>query len=273
MNLPERAVTNMQYIQKLFMNVQAFMEQDHDLEEVMHFLDSEPPQFRSVAYESASMALAFNEVSGARELQKWKEFYQHASVAHPFHTDIGLGWGLAKAGFHPSAFITGLSLVQQGMVYDGAGYYHALFKGRSTIKKAEWPSGYNKEELEGFDQGLGRRLWYTCMGEVNKLNSLLQPFPAARQPALWRGIGIACGYVGGCDKPTLQQMLQLSASNANHFAEGIGLAGISRNASGSINTGIELACEVVCGKPIALIVEESPLFFIKGTPISSLAID
>jgi hypothetical protein len=53
----------MDYIQKLFLSVQDYMQKNHELEDLIAFLDSEPPEFRSVAYESASFAIGLSKGS------------------------------------------------------------------------------------------------------------------------------------------------------------------------------------------------------------------
>ena len=57
MNLHNSVSDKMEYIQKVFLGVQDYMQKNHELEELIAFLDSEPPEFRSVAYESASMEI------------------------------------------------------------------------------------------------------------------------------------------------------------------------------------------------------------------------
>ncbi len=48
------------------------------------------------------------------------------------------------------------------------------------------PQDVTDEDLHGFDQGLGRRLWYISKGEVSVLTKLIHPFHSLRQYDLWR---------------------------------------------------------------------------------------
>jgi hypothetical protein len=132
------------------------------------------------------------------------------------------------------------------MDFDGMGYYHGLFKGRKTVKNQLIPEGINEQELHGFDQGLGRRLWYIVKGDVTELIQLINPFHSSRHSDLWRGVGIACGYVGGCYKENLERLQNSSTEYKDQLSAGIALAAISRNASNSITGDIELACEIIC---------------------------
>ena len=255
MNLHNSIAANMQYIQRVFLGVQEYMQQNHEPEALIDFLDTEPPAYRSVAYESASMEMGFQELSGKNELTNWKKFYQHSATAHTFHISIGLGWAFAKTGINPAPYLASRQAVINQMVFDGIGYYYGLFKGRNTVKQQIVPPGIEKDHLTGFDQGLGRRLWYICKGDVIELNKLLQPYHKSRLADLWRGVGIACNYVGGAGKEILEQLLVSSAGFEQDFATGVALAAMSRFASNSVTKETELACAIVCGKPLKALVD------------------
>jgi hypothetical protein len=240
----------MEYIQKLFLTVQDYTQKNHELEELISFLDSEPPEFRSVAYESASMAKGLQELSDGKELNNWKIFYQRSASVHTFHMDIGLGWAFAKTEISPTSYLESLNPLMRWMVYDGIGYYYGLFKGRRTVKNQQIPEGIDATELYGFDQGLGRRLWYIAKGEVKEVTDLIQAFLATRQPDLWRGVGIACGYVGGNKQEDLEFLLSASGACRKQLQTGITLAAISRIASNSITADIETACLIICNRTL-----------------------
>ena len=250
MNLYHNVAGKMEYIQKVFLGVQDFMQKNHELEELIAFLDTEPTEFRSVSYESASMEIGWQEISAGKELNTWMTFYQRSAKAHTFHMDIGLGWAFAKTDISPAPYLQSLLPVMSSMVFDGMGYYYGLFKVRKTVKNQLIPDGIHGQEIHSFDQGLGRRLWYIAKGDVNELGQLIQPFHLSRQADLWRGVGIACGYVGGSDKSKLELLLNASSEYSDQFSKGITLAALSRSASHSITADIELACEIVCGKPL-----------------------
>lgn len=250
MNSHNSVSGKMEYIQKVFLNVQDYMQKNHELEELIAFLDAEPPEFRSVAYESASMEIGLQELSCGKELNNWKKFYKRSAKAHTFHMDIGLGWAFAKTEISPTPYMEFLHPVMSWMVFDGMGYYFGLFKGRKTVKNQFTPAGIKEQDSHGFDQGLGRRLWYIAKGEVIELIQLIQPFHLSRHADLWRGVGIACGYVGGCDKSKLERLLKFSAEYNSQFCTGFALAAISRSASNTVTGDIEFASEIIYGKPL-----------------------
>lgn len=158
MNLHNSISANMEYIQKTFLGVQDYFQEDHELDELITFLNAEPPAFRSVAYESASMEIGLQELSSGRDLNNWKIFYQRSASAHTFHMDIGLGWAFAKTESSPTSKLGSMGPVMLSMIYDGMGYYNGLFRGRRTVKNQIVPEEINEKTLHGFDQGLGRRM-------------------------------------------------------------------------------------------------------------------
>jgi enediyne biosynthesis protein E3 len=244
-NVSER----MDYIQKLFLNVGTHLQKKTSLDEVIAFLETESPEYRSVAYESASYEIALEELKSQQQLNRWKQFRELCARQHTFHMDIGLGWAFAKTGLNPESYLLNLQPLVKLMVYDGLGYYYGLFKGRSTLKNKELPE-IEYDGTHGFNQGLGRRLWYMAKGNVNAVNELLVKFPASRHPHLFRGIGIACGYVGGNEKQDLENLLEVSAENKPQLQLGVALAAISRIASETISENTNMACCLICNKTI-----------------------
>ena len=87
-------------------------------------------------------------------------------------------------------------------------------------------------------------------GNVNELKKLVESFPPYRQPDLFQGIGIACGYVGGSKEDDLQYLREISHGNYKQLQLGIVLAAISRLASETISESINLACRLICHKTI-----------------------
>ena len=260
------AEKNMDYIQALFLKVPGFL-QSTPLDAVIGFLDEEPPAFRSVAYESASMEIAWKDLSKHDALNAWRRFYAHSRQAHAFHVEIGLGWAFAKAGSSPIPHIASFSDASRTMIFDGAGYFFGLFHGRRTVMHTEVPPWVSGADLHGFDQGLGRRLWYRARGNTAALPELLRRFDPARQSHLWRGVGIACGYVGGLADPQLEELVSYAGENRPGLCAGIALAVASRSASDSITGSLEAACRVVCGTAIGDVLRiTNGLFQDAGTP-------
>jgi len=250
MNMPDEVSNKMEYIQKVFLEVQDHIRDETELEELIAFLDAEPYEFRSVAYESASMMLGLRDLSKGTELNEWTKFYLRAGKEHSFHMDIGLGWAYAKCAITPDPNLNSLHPMMRWMIFDGMGYYNALFRGRRTIKNQTVPEGIDGEDKKGYDQGLGRRLWYMASGDVSKVMAFIQSFPSSRHPDLWRGVGIACGYVGGNAREDLEMLILSSGEYKPQLCAGIALAAISRSASNSSTDDIETASLMLCRMPL-----------------------
>lgn len=242
----------MNYIQHVFMKVQNHMHLHDHLKELSAYLDSEPNEFRSVAYESAAMMIGLKDLSlrGGGQLNGWKEFFNTSKDQHAAHMEVGLGMAFGKVELNPIPYLKSLDMVRPFMVFDGIGYYYGLFKGRMTVFNREIPEFISLEQLPGFDQGLGRRLWYIAKGNAEKVAGLIQTFTDSRQRDLWRGVGIACGYVGGNEKDHLELITKYSGDYKKQLFTGVAMAGISRSLSESFTEDIELTCSLLYGKSI-----------------------
>ena len=51
-------------------------------------------------------------------------------------------------------------------------------------------------------------------------------------------------------KSNLERLLNFSTEFNKQLCAGVALAAISRSASNSVTRDIELACEIICGKPL-----------------------
>ena len=248
MNIPGNALDRIDYIQKLFLRVQSCAEPINDMDDIIDLLELEPAEFKSVAYESASMVIGVKDLCNTNALDNWKEFRDVCLGRHSFHVDIGLGWAFAKTGKQPNEFLTLAGPVMKRMVYDGIGYYYGLFRGRSIIKNKTIPEEI--EDINGFDQGIGRRLWYLAKANVDDLLLLINDFNDVRRADLWRGAGIACGYVGGNTKGALERLSNAAGVHKRQLESGITLAALSRIASNSVNDDVNTALRIVCNETI-----------------------
>ena len=246
MSTSNPVATKMEYIQQLFLAVHHFIRTEPEVQDLISYLESEPMEFRSIAYESASFGLGLLDFSKGTDLDKWEHFYNQIGKIHRFHFEIGLGWAFAKTKTLPSQNWKSLHPLMRWMVFDGIGYYHALYKGRRTIKNKIIPEEIEEKDRPGYDQGIGRRLWYVAKGDVEKLIQLTKDFPFSRHSNLWRGIGIACGYVGGSEEKKLVALLKASGEFKKNICTGIALAAISRKTSENVTENIKLACQVFC---------------------------
>lgn len=253
--MSDDVVQNIAYIENLFMDVRAFVQKKPAKQDLIQFLEAEPAVFRSISYESASFELASQFLESTGELDHWEEFFDFDGQTHPFHIDIGLGWAIAKLNKFPEPAWEAPMSRRRWMVFDGIGYYFALYRGRRTIKNRSVPLGMHEMDQRAFDQGIGRRLWYHVKGNMKDLFNLIDTFDPMRRGNLWRGVGVACGYVGGSNKKRLDQIAVFSGDFLKQFASGISLAMMSRIGSNSVNDDLIQACLQICSQTKEDIVE------------------
>ena len=102
------------------------------------------------------------------------------------------------------------------------------------------------ENYQAYDEGLGRSMWYTVKGDVTKVTEMVRSFPADRHADLWRGVGIACSYVGGFDKEILDALVSASAEHNVQLAIGAAMVAKSRIEAECITEDIETSCHALC---------------------------
>ena len=102
----------------------------------------------------------------------------------------------------------------------------------------------------GYDQGIGRSIWYTYKGDIENVTRIISGFPKERQAGLWRGLGIAVACAGGCNADTYKSLLALSGEQQLELIVGGKLAAKSRYQANAITMDVELACDSWCNSSL-----------------------
>ena len=160
--------------------------------------------------------------------------------AHATQIHVGLGWALAQNEISPIEFLQQLDSMLRYRVLDGYGYYEGFFRRRKSILNQQQPQWNDSTATGAYDQGLGRSLWYIHTGEIDAAKHALEKFPVERHKDLWRGLGIAIAYVGGCSEETIFEILQNAGQHKTDLAEGASRALESRKQSGCFSADTEL---------------------------------
>jgi hypothetical protein len=192
------------------------------------YLANTEKEFSSIAYESASMAIALKSFEAGTFPHEWLLFASGAAAAHHAQVYVGLGWAIAKFNFPFLTAVEKLDTQFYFRIADGCGYYDGSFKYRRTVTNKELPLYLPTAAMPMYDQGLGRSIWYTEKADVHKMCSRVETFATSRHADLWRGIGIAVAYVGGCDDADLKTLMQHATTNGFQLAYGAALAARSR---------------------------------------------
>lgn len=206
---------NIETVVSTFQKGRALSEQELGLDELVSELNKFEPRYRSVAFEGASMGVAL-----ANSLETWK-VYAEKTAKHATQVHIGLGWAIAEGQLNLASTLSDITPQMQVKVLDGFGYWNGLFQRRATIRTQQIPENITPEYQAGFDQGVGRAIWYATKGEVAKVVNIINHFTEDRRPNLWQGIGVATTYVGGCSDELIADLKSAAGEFKTNLEKGI----------------------------------------------------
>jgi len=245
----------MDTIQNTFLHVQDIFFESPDWKRHVAELESTGIEFRSIGYESASMSIALEDFKQGEQLTNWLQFLNEAASAHATQVHVGLGWAFAQALKNPIDYLAELNPMMRYRVLDGYGYYEGIFRRRRSIINHLKLNVEDTVASSALDQGIGRSIWYLNKGIIDDAKTMVEGFAVERHKDLWRGLGIAIAYVGGCDEETLQEIFSKADSYKTQLATGAVMALVSRDSAKYISTDTELACKVWCKQNAEQILE------------------
>ncbi|MFF4214145.1 DUF1702 family protein [Streptomyces sp. NPDC001796] len=210
-------------------------------------LDAYPEELRGFAYEGAGVGLA-----ALDHLLPWKQrtrrFVDGAASAYVFAVYLGAGMGLARLRRNPEPFRRRLrDDVFNWVVLDGYGFHEGFFAHRRHVQERATPRYLSGYGLSAFDHGLGRSIWFATGADVKRVMATIEAFPESRRGDLWAGVGLACGYTGGVDEPTVEALRARADAYRGRLAEGVIVAAKARHQVGNPAEHNEIACRVICG--------------------------
>lgn len=213
--------------------------------------------FRGFAYEGAGMALALLDtvIPGRRSRRdRLARFLAGSGDAHTYIVHVGAGWVMARIPVSPERYLARLAdPLLRWLALDGYGFHEGFFHAPKSVVLQQVPRRLRGYLLRGFDQGLGRSLWFVDGADVERLPRTIAAFPAARQSDLWGGLGLACGYAGGRTQAELESLLAAAGSHAPALAQGVAFAAKARQRAGNLTPQTELACQVIWRLPAAAV--------------------
>jgi enediyne biosynthesis protein E3 len=256
----------MEKIREIFQYAMHISAEQEDLKLFGEQVENTENEFRSIAYEGVSMALALKDFSVSNTLNHWRLFMEGPGVKHAVHVHAGLGWAIAQQRISILPIIETLDPLMWFRVLDGYGYYDGIFRQRKTIGDHRIPPDFDNSFLQGYDQGVGRSLWYICKGDTSKIPGLVAGFSSSRHKDLWRGIGTACVYVGGSDENMLRELLTSAEGHHAQLSVGAALVSRTRRDTKTPTPDIELACRMWCNCSA----EEAILVTVKTEPSKTI---
>lgn len=233
----------MEYIKTIFQTAQENASMIEDMTELISLLEANEKEFLSVAYEGAAMGLALKDFAINNSYKNWSAFLE-PSKKHSPQVYIGMGWAVAQEKRDISALEEKLPANMQFRIWDGCGYFDGIFRQRQTIKSQNRLEYIPEKNYKAYDEGLGRSIWYICKGDETKVPEIIKTFAAERQSDLWRGIGIACSYVGGFEENALKSLKSSAEIHSTQLGIGAAMVAESRIVSDCFTKDIELVNRV-----------------------------
>jgi hypothetical protein len=210
---------------------------------VMAYLENTHPEFRPAAYEAVAMSLALKDLQKSNEPLRWKAFMEGPGIHYSQPVHSGLGYAIGKAGL-PVKSLLHVEHLMRPRVLSGYGYYDGMVRASSSVKNKKIPSALDKQTSVWYDQGLGTSLWVIAGGNISKIHGQICTFNGPRKPALWKGVGYASSFMGGCDEHMLNQLLSAAGEHSRYLATGAAMAARTRVLSGTVTRDLELACRL-----------------------------
>ena len=228
------ALQNIEKIKNIFLETQQLYAKHGAAQPLLDHLERADRDFRSIAYESASMSIALASFQAGAFPGDWLAFANGAAAAHRAQVYVGLGWAVAKSGFPFTRAARETDPQLAFRIADGWGYYDGSFRRRQTVTNQQQPAALLRAAKPTYDQGVGRSLWYTEGADIHRTRTSLGAFAPDRQADLWRGVGIAVAYVGGCAEAELRALFELAGNHGIQLARGAALAAKSRTAANTM---------------------------------------
>lgn len=205
--------------------------------------------FQGFAFEGAGMALALRDALSLRRRDRLARFLAGPGDAHVYIIYVGAGWLLGRMPLSPERLLSRLpDPVMRWLALDGYGFHEGFFHWPKSVERQEVPGKVRGYARRGFDQGLGRSLWFVQGADVRRLPATIGAFPAERRPDLWSGLGLACAYAGGRTRAEVEELLRAAGSHAPQLAQGVAFAAKCRERADNMAAHTRLACEVVWGR-------------------------
>jgi Protein of unknown function (DUF1702) len=210
-------------------------------------LDAYDEELRGFAYEGAGVGLA--------ALDTWlpwrrrtAQFVAGPAARYLYAIYLGAGMGLARMHRDPEPFRVRLDdPLFSWVVLDGYGFHEGFFRYDRYVTGQQLPKHVHGYGRRAFDHGLGRSMWFSTGATVTAVVNAIGAFPGSRRPDLWSGVGLACGYTGGVDHDTLEQLRLAAGDCLDDLKVGVVVAANARHMVGNLAGHNEAACQVLCG--------------------------
>lgn len=220
--------------------------EDSRFEVLVPRLNAIDPALHGFAYEGAGMGLAALDCIAPWK-QRLKAFVEGPGAPHIYPIYVGVGLALARLHRRPERYLSRLDPLLGWVIADGYGFHEGFFHRRRYIDQRAVPTHLSPYGRRLFDQGMGRCIWFSSGALIDRVASIIAPFPKTRQSDLWSGVGMACAYGGGASREDLEHLLEIARPYRLQLAQGAAVAAQGHQQAGIMPEYTELTCEILCG--------------------------
>jgi hypothetical protein len=214
---------------------------------------------RGFAYEGGAMAYALLDLVVPGRGGRLTRHRSGTGAAHVYMIHVGAGWALARLRRRRDVRLR-LDPLLRWLAVDGHGFHAGFFEPERFVRRRELPTRLRGYARRGFDQGLGRSLWFVEGADVERIAARIATFEGDRHADLWSGVGLAAAYAGAVDREGLELLRACAGPYLADAAQGAAFAATARLHAGNPVAHTRLACEVLCGTDdadVATIVERA----------------
>ena len=248
-----KALPHLEEIGRTFLHGYHVALAEDEIGPLVNDLNRVAPEFRGFAFEGAAMALELLDRLTLWRNQRLQQLLADEGKSHVYMVHVGAGWAFARLPWLRRRTESGLGKYDhllRWLVMDGFGFHEGYFKWRNSIRAGKKPKHLSGYELQAFDQGLGRSIWFVEGADVTVIASTIAAFEQSRQQDLWSGIGLACTYAGGVSGEEIEHLKTSAGSYLPYMAQGATFAVKARHRAGIVTPHTELACRSLCGMSV-----------------------
>ncbi len=207
-------------------------------------LESLHPARRGFLVEGAAMGVAIADgiTPGQTRLPVLLSRYRD-SYTYLLHA--GIGWALARMPWRGRTVRRLLDPVHHWLVYDGLGFHDAYFHSRRLDRG--WRRVKKDYGARAYDQGIGRGLWFTSGGDVQRAAQAISRRREAEHADLWSGLGLAVAYAGGCAPAEVSKLIEVAGVHRGHLVQGTAFAAEAHGLAGHLPRHTQRTVERLAG--------------------------
>lgn len=210
---------------------------------------------RGFAYEGAGMGLALIDTITPWRTTYLLDFLHGPGQPHAYMIQIGVGWAVARLKRPVTGWLAQLDPIVNWLMLDGFGFHETFFDWPRVLGQQAVPKRLTGYARRGFDQGVGRALWFVQGADVGRIQKTIDAFPLQRRNDIWSGVGLASAYAGGVSAVELETLSHATGDYHHALAQGVIFATKTRYRAGNPASHTDMACEIICGFPPATAVD------------------